>query len=226
MCYYVIFDWILYHILAMTCPLCLKKYIEHYHQDKFRDYWQCNCCQLVFVKPDQFLSQVDEKSIYDQHQNNPDDLGYRKFLNKLLLPFTKKLKKGEKGLDFGSGPGATLSVMLGEEGFSVEDYDIFYANKPELLKKAYDFITCTEVIEHLHNPHQELSLLSALLKPKGHLGIMTKRVIDKTKFSTWHYKNDLSHVCFYSVETFEYMAKLWDYDLEIVNSDTIILTKH
>jgi 2-polyprenyl-3-methyl-5-hydroxy-6-metoxy-1,4-benzoquinol methylase len=209
----------------MTCPLCLKNNSEYYHQDKFRDYWQCNHCQLVFVKSEQYLSLVDEKAVYDQHQNSPDNQGYRNFLNKLLLPLTAILKNDSHGLDFGCGPGATISVMLKEEGFLVSDYDIFYVNNPELLKQVYDFITCTEVIEHLHNPYQELNLLSKLLKPKGYLGIMTKRVIDKQMFSTWHYKNDLTHVCFYSVETFEYIAKHWVYDLDIINSDTVILQK-
>jgi len=209
----------------MTCPLCLKNNIEHYHQDKFRDYWQCLFCQLVFVKPEQYLSVVEEKSIYDQHQNTPDDLGYRKFLNKLLVPLSVKLKMGAKGLDFGSGPGATISVMMQEEGFNVSDYDVFYANKPELLKDSYDFITCTEVIEHLHNPHQEITLLSGLLTQNGHLGIMTKRVIDKNKFSTWHFKNDLTHVCFYSDDTFKFIANQWNFKLHIINSDTLILTK-
>jgi SAM-dependent methyltransferase len=209
----------------MTCPLCLENNLEHYHQDKFRDYWQCLFCHLVFVKPEQYLSVDEEKSIYDKHQNNPDDLGYRKFLNKLLIPLTQNLKNAAQGLDFGSGPGATISVMLEEEGFHVSDYDLFYANKPELLTQTYDFITCTEVIEHLHNPHQELSLLTRLLKQNGHFGIMTKRVLDKNKFSTWHYKNDLTHVCFYSDETFKFIAKHWDYALQIINSDSVILQK-
>lgn len=210
----------------MTCPLCLNNNIEHYLSDKFRDYWQCASCQLVFVKPEQFLPIGYEKSIYDKHQNNPDDLGYRKFLNKLLIPLTQKIIKRAKGLDFGSGPGATISVMLKEQGFHMHDYDIFYANNPELLTQKYDFITCTEVIEHLHNPHQEITMLSKLLKQNGHLGIMTKRVIDKNRFSTWHYKNDLTHVCFYSDDAFEYIAKQWGFDLEVINSDTVILQKN
>jgi 2-polyprenyl-3-methyl-5-hydroxy-6-metoxy-1,4-benzoquinol methylase len=209
----------------MTCPLCLKNNFEHYFHDKFRDYWQCINCQLVFVNPEQYLSLADEKAIYDQHQNSPSDQGYRKFLNKLLVPLTAKLKKATNGLDFGCGPGATVSVMLKEEGFLVSDYDIFYANKPELLEHIYEFITCTEVIEHLHKPYQEINLLSSLLKPRGYLGIMTKRVIDKYMFSTWHYKNDLTHVCFYSVKTFEYIAKHWGYNLQIINSDSVILQK-
>ncbi len=209
----------------MTCPLCLNKTIDFYHQDKLRDYWQCHHCSLVFVKPEELLNPEQEKAVYDLHQNNPNDLGYRKFLNKLLIPLQKKLPKGAKGLDFGSGPGPTISVIMKEQGISVENYDIYYDNRNELLKKTYDFITCTEVVEHLYHPHEVFSQLSGLHKSGGFLGIMTKRVVSKEKFSNWHYKNDPTHVCFYSDATFDYIAKNWGFNYELINSDTVILQK-
>jgi len=52
---------------------------------------------------------------------------------------------------------------------------------------------------------------------------MTKRVICHEKFKTWHYKNDPTHVCFYAIETFQFIAEYWGYDLEIINDDTVIL---
>ena len=138
----------------------------------------------------------------------------------------KRIKKGQTGLDFGCGPGPTISVMLKEQGITVKNYDIFYANKPELLYRNYDFITCTEVIEHVFTPHEVLTCLSSILKPKGVLGIMTKRVIKLEKFINWHYKNDLTHVCFYSDETFNYIAKTWGYTLEFIDKDVVILEKY
>jgi len=209
----------------MICPLCLNKNIDDYHQDRHRDFCQCSHCRLVFVKPEQYISITEEKATYDSHENCSIDYGYRKFLNKLALPLILRLSKGMQGLDFGSGPGPTLSVMFEEQGFEVKNYDIFYANEPELLQQKYDFITCTEVIEHLHQPHKELTSLTKLLEPKGMFGIMTKRVIDKDRFRTWHYKNDLTHVCFYSDQTFEYIAEYWQYQLEFIHTDTVLLTK-
>jgi len=207
----------------MTCPLCLSNNIQPYYHDKNRDYWQCQHCQLVFVSTKQRLSVQAEKAIYDQHQNSPEDSGYRWFLNKLLIPLMQKLESNSMGLDFGSGPGPTLSIIMAEHGYQMVDFDIFYANHPELLNYKYDFITCTEVIEHLYHPHQELIRISNMLKPKGLLGIMTKRLINKDKFKTWHYKNDPTHVCFYSDYTMEYIAHQWNYELEIINSDTVIM---
>ncbi|MBL4660732.1 MAG: class I SAM-dependent methyltransferase [Alcanivoracaceae bacterium] len=206
----------------MTCPLCLNNDFQHYHQDKIRDYWQCAVCLLVFVKPEQYVTAQQEKAVYDQHQNSPDDRGYRQFLNKLLIPLTQRLKSNAIGLDFGSGPGPTISIMLKEQGFAVYNYDVYYANNSECLTVDYDFITCTEVLEHLHHPHKEISMLTKMLKKDAYLGIMTKRVIDKDRFKNWHYKNDLTHVCFYSIATFEYIAEYWCLTLDVINSDTVI----
>ncbi|WP_143711219.1 methyltransferase domain-containing protein [Shewanella piezotolerans] len=51
-----------------------------------------------------------------------------------------------------------------------------------------------------------LRKLDSLLKPGATLVVMTKRVIDKAAFTQWHYKRDLTHICFYSIETFKWIA--------------------
>jgi 2-polyprenyl-3-methyl-5-hydroxy-6-metoxy-1,4-benzoquinol methylase len=180
---------------------------------------------MVFVDAQNYLSKQKEKEVYDLHQNCAEDLGYRRFLNKLIEPLTQKLSAGAQGLDFGCGPGPTISVMMAQKNIVVENYDIFYANYPQLLKQSYDFITCTEVVEHLHKPHEIFSLFSSMIKPNGLLGIMTKRVINHESFINWHYKNDPTHVCFYHELSFKYIAEQWGYNLEIINSDTLILKK-
>ena len=210
----------------MSCPLCLNFKIQHYYQDKVRDYWQCENCLLVFVRPEQFVSTEKEKAIYDLHENSANDAGYRNFLNKLLAPLIERLSSGSLGLDFGCGPGPTISVMMRELDFKIENYDLFYANNKDLLNKKYEFITCTEVVEHLHKPFDVLTLLHGLLTVDGYLGIMTKRLINKNKFRNWHYKNDITHVCFYSDQTFEFIASNWNFSLDIIGADVLFLKKN
>ena len=94
-----------------------------------------------------------------------------------------KLTLGDQGLDFGSGPGPTLSIMFREAGYPMEIYDYFYAPNTDVLNNQYDFITATEVIEHLRHPIQTLNLLWKILKPGGVLGIMTETVPDHKLFS-------------------------------------------
>jgi hypothetical protein len=54
---------------------------------------------------------------------------------------------------------------------------------------------------------------------------MTKRVRDKPSFSTWHYKNDPTHIAFYSEQTFAWLAQQWQLKLEIIDNDVVFLTK-
>lgn len=207
------------------CPLCRSHATDIYHSDPARDYYQCGHCRLVFV-PERFLLPPDrEKSIYDLHQNSLDDEGYRSFLDRLFTPMHAVLKPGSYGLDFGSGPGPTLSVMFSEAGHDIAIYDYFYANNPLVFDDEYDFITATEVIEHLHTPGQELERLWGLLKPGGLLGIMTKRVRNRDVFAGWHYKNDPTHVCFFSRYTFDWLAARWDAERYYPAGDVVIFRK-
>ncbi|WP_298868576.1 class I SAM-dependent methyltransferase [uncultured Gimesia sp.] len=206
------------------CPLCQISGGAHFYEDD-RTYFRCPSCQLVYVPPEQFLTSQAEKAVYDQHQNSPDDPGYRRFLGRLFEPMSQRLPLNSRGLDFGSGPGPTLSVMFEEAGHRMEIYDPFYAPDTKSLEHQYDFITATEVLEHLHHPRSELDQLWSCLKPNGSLGIMTKRVIDRKAFSTWHYKNDPTHVCFYSVETFQWLANYWCATFTIPENDVVVFTK-
>lgn len=211
--------------LGVPCPLCQAEKAHGFFQDKRRNYLRCEVCNLVFVPPSQFLSEADEKRRYDLHQNSPDDLNYRSFLSRLFLPMQNCLNPGSCGLDFGSGPEPLLAAMFEEAGHSMTIFDFFYANVPSALEKQYDFITATEVVEHLHDPIRELERLWGCLKDGGRLGIMTKPAPDQDAFSLWHYKNDLTHVCFFSKFTFEWLADQWNADLTFADKDVVILHK-
>lgn len=210
---------------VMECPLCGGHSIAAYHSDQRRDYLHCSRCGLVFVPTDQQLSQQDEKAIYDQHQNSPDDQGYREFLRRLTKPLLDRLKPGSQGLDFGCGPGPTLSAMLEEQGHPMALYDLYYANNLAVLESQYDFITSTEVVEHLSQPGAELQRLWSLLTPGGYLGLMTKQVRDREAFANWHYKNDLTHISFFSPQSFEYLGRQWGSNPEFIGADVIIFCK-
>ncbi len=209
----------------MRCPLCADIRIQPYHKDQRRDYWQCCVCRLVFVPEEHHLNAMQEKAEYDLHQNNPKDPGYRKFLSRLYLPLKDKQPPPALGLDFGCGAGPALAQMFQEAGYTMQVFDKFYANDSGVLSRQYDFITCTEVVEHLSDPGETLDSLFAMLKPGGWLGVMTKLVMSKTAFSRWHYKNDLTHICFYSRDTLEWLASRWQCSIEFIGSDVILLHK-
>lgn len=209
----------------MACPLCHASTTRPYHTDGKRDYHQCDRCQLVFVPRQYHLDETQEKAEYDLHQNNPGDPGYRTFLSRLMLPLQAKQPPPALGLDFGCGPGPALAQMFEAAGYTMEVYDKFYASDSSVLSKQYDFISCTEVVEHLAQPGKTLDRLFAMLNAGGWLGIMTKIVIDNAAFVRWHYKNDLTHICFFSRETFQWLANRWACPVEFVGKDVILLQK-
>lgn len=209
----------------MPCPLCESKESTDFYSNERRDFVRCCNCKLVFVSPEYHLSYEDEKSRYDLHQNSPEDEGYKKFLSRLTIPLQKRLKAKSNGLDFGSGPGPTLSKMLEDKGYSVDIYDYFYATDKTVFDKQFDFITATEVFEHLRNPGQEIKMLWELLNPGGILGIMTKLLIDQQAFPKWHYIMDRTHICFFSEKTFMWLSNKLKARLEFIGSDVIMLTK-
>lgn len=210
----------------LFCPLCSENQTRFYFEDKHRCYFQCSRCELVFVSQDQRLDAVTEKAHYDHHENNPDDQGYRRFLSRLALPLIERLAAGSTGLDFGCGPGPALAHMLREAGHTVALYDIYYQPDASVLKKTYDFVTATEVIEHLYDPQEIWSKWLNLVKPGGWIGIMTKQVIDIEAFASWHYKYDPTHVIFFSRATFRYLAARDKLELEFIGNDVILLRKH
>lgn len=211
--------------INLSCPLCGGADTRHYHRDRCRDYWQCGHCALVFVPGDQQLAPALEKAIYDCHENSPQDPGYRRFLSRLFTPLRERLPPGARGLDFGCGPGPTLSVMFEEAGHPMAVYDIYYAPDRHALAADYDFITASEVVEHLAAPGRELERLAGQLRPGGWLGLMTKRVTTRDAFAHWHYILDPTHICFFSEASFVWLGDYLGMTVEFPAADVVLLHK-
>ncbi len=207
------------------CPLCSVTRNSLFHQNRDREYYRCAQCQLVFVPADQRLSAGEEKAIYQLHDNDPDDPGYRRFLSRLAEPLLHRLADRCQGLDFGCGPGPALAAILEEHGHQVALFDHFYADDEQVLHHQYDFITATEVVEHLYVPGLELKRLWQCLKPGGWLGIMTKLVSTQQAFANWHYIRDPTHVCFFSQQTFNYWSNRVQASVEFIGKDVILIHK-
>ena len=207
-----------------TCPLCSSKNYSLFHKDHLRKYLQCLNCDFVFVSSQYHLSESEERKRYDTHNNNPEDPRYRQFLSQLTVPLNELISIDSYGLDFGCGPGPTLSLIMQEKGHQMDLYDKFYARDQSVFKKTFDFITLTEVLEHLSDPIFEIERLKSILKPDGVIAIMTQTLTQNTDFKAWYYKNDPSHIGFYNQKSLGYLA---DYlALEIAHySERIIFLK-
>lgn len=208
------------------CPLCLASQIVFFHQDNRRCYYQCQQCQLVFADRTTLLSADAELAQYQLHNNDMQDAGYRHFLQRLATPLLRCLAQpGLSGLDFGCGPGPLLAKILTEAGHNMALWDPYFANNEQVLQSQYDFISCSEAIEHFVQPSKEWALWLTLLKPGATLAIMTKRYTTAEAFANWHYKLDPTHVSFFCEHTFRYLAQRDGFSVNFVANDVVLLQR-
>jgi SAM-dependent methyltransferase len=210
---------------AAICPLCSSKSCTVFFKDSKRAYLTCATCALIHVPSKYYLSDKDEKIRYDLHRNDPNDPEYRYFLNQLANPLLQRLTPNSVGLDFGCGPGPTLSLILTEAGMSMDIFDKFYASDPSVFIRQYDFVTATEVLEHLSEPMIEITRLWQCLKPGGYLGAMTQMVSVINPFERWRYKDDPTHICFFKPQTISWLAAKLAAGLELQEGNVFILRK-
>ncbi len=207
------------------CPLCGAADPPVIAGTGATGYRDCSACGLISMHPRHYPRPADEKAHYDTHENSPSDPRYRRFLNRLAAPMIERLKPGARGLDYGSGPGPTLSVMLREAGFPTRIYDPFYAPETDALTGTYDFITCTETAEHFHAPARDFQRVDRLLVPGGWFGMMTEFPSMDTDFGTWWYRRDPTHVCFYREETLSWIARRFGWRWERAGRTVAIFQK-
>ncbi|MBB1322305.1 class I SAM-dependent methyltransferase [Shewanella sp. SR43-8] len=203
-----------------SCPLCHHDTVA-FHQDKKRAYVRCPQCFMVSVPTAFYWDEAAEKAHYDCHHNDFADAGYQHFLSRTLTPLLTRVKPNANGLDFGCGEGAVLSQMAAKHGINVANYDLFYHPDTRVLSQQYDFVCLTEVIEHIADAQTLVEQLSQLVLPGGILAVMTKRVSDLDGFINWHYKIDPTHINFYALETFEWIARQQGWQLEVIDSDVV-----
>ncbi|MGL5947554.1 MAG: class I SAM-dependent methyltransferase [Aeromonas sp.] len=209
---------------TLCCPLCAKR--DHYPlQVAQKTYYRCRHCALVWLDSAFYLDSAAEKAVYDGHDNQINDPRYRAFLSRTWQQVSARFTPPANGLDFGCGPGPALLAMAQEAGFTMWGFDKFYANDAALLQQSYDFITCTEVIEHIAAPREVLEGLWAQLRPNGILVLQTQQVLDDARFATWRYRHDPTHIVFFARDSFVYLANAWQCALHTPHPDVVVLIK-
>ncbi|MCT4642724.1 MAG: class I SAM-dependent methyltransferase [Bacteriovoracaceae bacterium] len=205
----------------MICPLCKSSKIKEFIEYKEVVYHTCEICELIFMDKKFHVSNEKEKSRYEKHQNNELTDGYKAFLYKIVDKIKIYSKASENGLDFGSGPYPMMENLLAKENLKCESYDPYFNSKK--LNESYDFIVLNEVAEHFNNPYVEFDLIfKKLLKKNGFCYIQTGIYTENIDFKGWHYKNDLTHVCFYRHKTIDIICDT--YNLKMVeNTNNVIV---
>ena len=94
-----------------------------------------------------------------------------------------------------------------------------------VFSKAYEFIVCTEAVEHFFEPAKEFKNIDRMLIKGGCFGLMTTFLDDEKGFGQWYYRKDPTHVAFYRPKTFEVIASIMNWTYEIPEKDVVIFKK-
>lgn len=186
----------------------------------------CDNCGFIYKNKEFHLSLDVEHDNYKMHNNTFESKGYVQIFVDLVNDYIKPLNIKGKVLEFGSGPGPVLKELLIREGYDVFDFDPFFNNNLTYLKNKYQLITSTEVVEHFVEPLKEFEHLSNLLEKGGYLLLMTRlRTMDSNEFLNWWYRRDLTHISFYTLDTFKEIGKRNNLELVKSNNVNIIIFK-
>jgi hypothetical protein len=187
------------------CLLCHSESTALFFEGNSQRFLECRDCGTVFRDPGTFISNEDERLRYLTHNNDVEDKRYQKFVSPITSSVIKSFTNASVGLDFGAGTGPVISKILVDQGYRMELYDPFFHPDKKVLQLTYDFIVCCEVIEHFHKPLDEFKLLKSLLKAEGKLFCMSDLLMNKEDFENWYYKDDPTHVIFYSEENLSWI---------------------
>ena len=207
------------------CTVCKNNKIVTFAEIDNLLYWKCQVCEAILLDSKHFITSKSEKKHYLKHNNNIDDIGYKDFLLRLINPIRNKIFTDDIGLDYGCGYAPALAHILRQDGYKVELYDpFFFPNKSVFLRK-FDFITCTEVIEHFFNPYKEFEKIDNMLPKNSFLAIMTTFIPKDNLFESWYYRRDPTHVVFYNKKTFEIIASERNWVTEYPEKNVVIFKK-
>ena len=207
------------------CTVCKNIKIVTYAEIDNLLYWKCQVCEAILLDSEHFITSKSEKKHYLKHNNNIDDNGYKDFLLRLINPIRNKIFIDDIGLDYGCGYAPALAHILRQDGYKVELYDpFFFPNKSVFLRK-FNFITCSEVIEHFFNPYQEFEKIDNMLPKNSFLAIMTTFIPKDNLFQSWYYRRDPTHVVFYNKKTFEIIASQRKWVTEYPEKNVVIFKK-
>jgi len=208
--------------MTKKCPLC-EDNASFFYEDTQR-YYKCKNCHGVFVNESQLPDEQSEKERYELHDDNAADVGYRKFVSPITSNIEKDFTQKEEGLDFGAGTSQIITKVMQEKGYNIHSYDPYFHPNSKLLEKKYDYIASCEVIEHFYHPAKEFTLLKSLLKDHAKLYLMTDMYDESIDFSSWYYKNDPTHVFFYTKKTFEWIQERFGFSDLFIEKRLVILS--
>lgn len=209
---------------TIRCKICAAPIKNTSILKNSRVFYNCDDCGFISLDSRFYLSSDQEKARYDLHENSSENSDYIKLLEDFMKAAVEPYSV-QKILDYGSGPNPVLAKLLRERGYEVDIYDPYYAPWDPSNNSSYDMIVSTETFEHFRDPLKEFQRIKNLLKPQAYLAIMTSFACNHEEFKAWRYKDDETHISFYSMQSFRKLAELFDLGIIYNNDKNIVVLR-
>lgn len=191
----------------MKCPLCHNSDFKPWAPETSPAvYLKCAICHFVWLIPEQRPTAARQAERYREHHNLADDPPYQKYLGRLVDRVKPHLTPGQRGIDYGSGPVEGMRALMEPQGWLVASYDPDFFPGLGAFKEPVQFILCNEAAEHFFEPAEDFRRFAQLLPQGGILGLRTECLPEESAFAKWWYRKDDTHICFYSTQTFQWLA--------------------
>ena len=194
----------------MQCKLCESEDVAVFFNDRARMYIHCATCGLIFVPDEDHVSVDEERERYTLHDNTMHNHGYVTYLNDVVCVLQQIKAAPVSVLDFGCGQNAILTNIICEHGYLCDPYDPLFGKELPSLSSIYDVVILCEVIEHFRGLKSEIHLIDRLLKHSGNIIIRTQLYKNLQTFKSWWYRQDCTHINFFSFKTIEYLSMLFN----------------
>ena len=129
-------------------------------------------------------------------------------------------------MDYGCGYAPALANILKKDGFNIELYDPFFFKNENIFFRKFNFVTCSEVVEHFFKPYEEFNKLDCLLAKNSWLAVMTSFMSEDYLFENWHYRRDPTHVVFYKKMTFRIIANQRNWKINFPSKNVVLFNKN
>jgi hypothetical protein len=190
----------------MRCPLCDATGCARFFEDRRRSYYWCESCGLLFVPKAGHIAFEDEKKRYELHDNNIGNSGYVQFLEETVTVIEGLPMVDKRIIDFGSGKNRVLGELFRERGLFIDSFDPLYDIGKEFLNRKYTVLVLCEVIEHFRDLKHEARVIREMVDTNGVILLRTNICPPLENFSAWWYKEDMTHINFFTRKSIERFA--------------------